>query len=138
MSFLIRDITLKRIKIKVIPLDNSAGDAFEIPVAIKKKAPAGASPGFFKKFWLLAFVLFIAASQVAVFSAFEAHIINVTAHICNPLEVRSMGYWMTHSNVYVPYLPQYLGGHPEDEIIDTVEKAQEVFSARPFPPPINI
>jgi len=134
MSFLIRDIILKRIKIKVIPLDNSAGDALEIPVSIKKKSPAGASPGFFKKFWLLAFILFIAASQVAVFSAFEAHIINVTAHICNPLEVRSMGYWMTHPNVYVPYLPQDLG----DEEIDTVEKAQEVFNSRPFPPPTSI
>ena len=52
---------------------------------------------------------------------------------CEILALRSMGYWMTHTNAYESYLPQSLGGFPDDEIIDTVEKAQGVFKAFPVP-----
>ena len=63
---------------------------------------------------------------------------SIATAICHDFEIRSMGYWMNHSNIYKPYLPQYLGGYPSDEIIDTVEKAQQVFNANPVPPPVNI
>ena len=58
---------------------------------------------------------------------------SIATAICYDTEIRSMGYWKTHSDVYKPYLPQYLGGYSEGEIIDTVEKAQQVFYDSPTP-----
>lgn len=54
---------------------------------------------------------------------------RIVTAICENFEIRSMGYWKNHENVYITYLPQYLGGYPEDEIIDSVEKADEIFNA---------
>jgi uncharacterized repeat protein (TIGR01451 family) len=73
---------------------------------------------------LLALVLITTQSQILV--AFESHIINVTAHICNYSEIRSCGYWKNHSSVYKPHLPQTLGGYPTDEIVNTVQRANTI------------
>jgi len=56
---------------------------------------------------------------------------RIATAICRDVGIRSMGYWKTHPNVYEPYLPQFLGGYPTDEIIDTVEKAQTIFNTVP-------
>ena len=76
---------------------------------------------------VLALILIVTQSQI--FVAFESHIINVTAHICNYSEIRSCGYWKTHPNAYKPHLPQTLGGYPTDEIVDTVWKADKILTA---------
>lgn len=82
------------------------------------------SKQFFKKFIHLVFVFFIITSQVLLFSAFEAHIINVTAHICNYSETRTIGFWKTHPEIYVANcLPTSLGSQP----ITTEEEADEIF-----------
>ena len=75
----------------------------------------------------LILVLFLIISQAQLFSAFESHVINITAHICNYSETRTMGYWKNHHSVYLPHLPQYLGAPGEDEIIDTQQKVNQVF-----------
>lgn len=80
----------------------------------------------FKKSLVFAtIVLIVLTSQPALLNAFEAHVINVTADICNSSEIWSMGYWKNHPNIYAHYLPQNLG----DEIIDTTEKVEDIFDA---------
>lgn len=74
---------------------------------------------------VLAIILILIQSQI--FTAFEAHIINVTAHICNYSETRTMGYWKNHPNVYLPHLPQYLGAPGGDEEISTQQEVNQVF-----------
>ena len=66
-------------------------------------------------------------SHLPVFSAFEAHVINVTAKICNQSEIKSMGYWKTHPEVYLAHLPQFLGAPVTDDIISTQAKVNKVF-----------
>lgn len=73
-------------------------------------------------------LLFI-AGQAPFAAGYEAHIINVTAKICNYSEIRSCGYWKDHSGVYKPHLPQTLGGYPTDEIINTITKANNILTA---------
>jgi len=53
------------------------------------------------------FALLLIVSFVRSLSAFEAHVVNVTAHICNYSENRTPGFWSTHPQLYV--LPQALG-----------------------------
>ena len=53
--------------------------------------------------------------------------ISIADKICYNKEVRSKGFWKNHHVVYLPHLPQYLGAPNEDEIIDTYEKANQVF-----------
>ena len=74
---------------------------------------------------ILTFGLFL--NQASLFTAYEAYIINVTAHICRYSETRTMGYWKTHPEVYVYYLPQFLGAPASDDIIDTQQKVNQVF-----------
>jgi len=94
----------------------------EIP---KKEKKRGLLKFFPKKVGGLVLILVIFSAQALVLSAFEAHVINVTAHICIPLETRTPGYWKTHPEIYIDndYLPQYLG----DEEINTEQKAFQVF-----------
>ena len=54
---------------------------------------------------------------------------RISTAVCRDFEIRSMGYWKNHEEVYITYLPQFLGATPTDEIIDTVEKVKEVFNA---------
>lgn len=72
---------------------------------------------------------FLIISNTPILSAYEAHIVNVTAQICDYSETRSCGYWKNHSGVYNPHLPQTLGGYPTDEIIDTAAKANNILTA---------
>ncbi|KPJ57429.1 hypothetical protein AMJ49_00630 [Parcubacteria bacterium DG_74_2] len=109
----------KKIKVPVKIVKNIE----TISVEIKKEMKLGLSKLFFKKIANLAFILFILLSQVIFLSAFEAHVINVTARICIPLETRTPGYWKTHPEVYEPYLPVSLGC----ETISTVPEADAVF-----------
>mgnify|MGYP001600805601 CR=1 FL=1 len=107
---------------------------YKIPIKISKLKPIG---GFgaplifrfifsaFKKSLVFGVMILLVASQTSFFSAFEAHIINVTASICDYSEIRSMGYWKNHPALYTHYLPQSLG----DEIIDTFQKADDIFYA---------
>ncbi|MBU1993056.1 lamin tail domain-containing protein [Patescibacteria group bacterium] len=74
------------------------------------------------------FLSLLLFSNVFLLAAYEAHIINVTARICNYSETRTMGFWKNHPNVYFPLLPQHLGAPGGDEIIDTIEKVNEVFA----------
>ena len=65
------------------------------------------------------FIFFIIASQVVLFSGFEASIINVTARICVYVESRTIGFWKNHFDIILDqgYLPQYIGGYQPDEEI---------------------
>ena len=71
----------------------------------------------------LVLTLSLILTNTLLFTAYESHIINVTAHICEYSEIKSMGYWKNHPNIYVHYLPQNLG----DEVIDSVPEANQVF-----------
>lgn len=88
---------------------------------------------FFPQTFKIASVLFLLFSviifQTGIFSAYEAHVVNVTAHICNYSEIRSCGYWKNHSNVYKKLLPQTLGGYPNDEIVSTVSQADKILTS---------
>jgi hypothetical protein len=52
---------------------------------------------------------------------------NIASKLCLDSETRSMGYWAHHHSVYLQYLPQFLGATGTDEIIDTPQKAYQVF-----------
>jgi len=54
---------------------------------------------------------------------------NIKVDVCCTSEIRSCGYWKTHSNVYQPHLPQTLGGYPHDQIVSTVTQAQNILTA---------
>lgn len=74
-------------------------------------------------------VIFYSSLVMAMFaaaiplSAFEAHIINVTAKICDYSKTYTMGYWKNHPEIYAQYLPQTLG----DEVINILAEANQVF-----------
>lgn len=68
-------------------------------------------------------VLFLILSQAQILFGYEAHVVNVTAQICDYSEIKSMNYWKNHPNTYGHYLPQYLGV----ELIDTGQKVNQVF-----------
>ena len=61
------------------------------------------------------------------FNDTEEIINNIAAKVCRDVEIRSMGYWKNHASVYLPHLPQYLGATGTDELIDTQQKAEQVF-----------
>jgi len=73
----------------------------------------------------LVFLIPIIIAQIALFSAFEAHVINVTARICIPLETRTPGYWKTHEEITTQLLPKTLG----DEEITTFEQAFDILDS---------
>jgi len=58
--------------------------------------------------------------------AYEAHIVNVTAEICNFSETRTIGYWKNHPYAYANFLPIYLG----DMEVLSVDTAQDVFDVK--------
>jgi len=68
-------------------------------------------------------VIGLIIAQALIFSAFEAHVINVTARICNYSQTKSMGYWKNHEIVYLPHLPQTLG----NDNITNISEATAVF-----------
>lgn len=97
-------------------------------IIIKKKKKANKKSPFscflhIKKAFVMGVVLVTVLAQTSLFNAYEAHIINVTAKICDYSETRTMGYWKNHTSVYEPLLPQYLG----NDIIDTQQKVEQVF-----------
>lgn len=73
------------------------------------------------------FGFLLVSSQIIPTAAFEAHIVNVTAHICDFSQTRTMGFWKTHPEVYLPLLPQFLGATPTDEIITSQAEVNQVF-----------
>lgn len=77
-----------------------------------------------KAFGAILSIVFV-LSQVAVFSAFEAHVINVTAHICSYSETRTPGYWKTHEEITTQLLPQNLGC----ETVTTFEQAFDILDS---------
>jgi len=79
---------------------------------------------FFKSFLCLVLSFSLFFSQFPLASAYERHVINVTAHICNYSETRSMGFWKNHSSLYQHYLPQTIGG----EEISTIFEAEAIFN----------
>lgn len=95
----------------------------------------GFPSGFFGRFRMrprlsaaVVIALFIALNSAALLSAFEAHIINVTAEIegCDEFKVRSKGYWKNHEEVWNPaLLPQTVGGILVDDLFD----GQDIFDA---------
>jgi len=101
----------------------------EIPVKIIKSSKMQFISGLFEKLLKRSgnFVLILAiiSSQVYLLSAFEAHVINVTARICIPLETRTPGYWKTHQEVTELLLPVTLGC---DEIT-TFEQAFDILDS---------
>ena len=72
---------------------------------------------------LILISIFLVAGQSYLFSAYEAHVINVTARICKYSETRTIGFWKNHQEVYIPYIPTFLG----DSDILTPEAADQVF-----------
>ena len=90
----------------------------------QKETNFGAFRYFLKKAGNLILILFIISIPVYLLSAFESHVVNVTARICSPSETRTMGFWKNHPNAYDPFcLPQYLG----DEPVSTIEEVNQVF-----------
>lgn len=71
-------------------------------------------------------LIIVIGMLVVPLTAFEAHVINVTAKIekrpCFEYEVRSMGYWKTHNENW--NLPVYIGA----EHIETQGEAFNVFN----------
>lgn len=65
-------------------------------------------------------------SQSYIFSAYEAHVINVTARICKYSETRTMGYWKNHPEVYevANCLPLCLGLNSPDDCLGTLVDGQ--------------
>lgn len=85
------------------------------------------NPAFIRKIKAVgALFLMLAIMVVQSFSVFgyEAHIINVTAKICNYSETRTIGYWKNHPEIYAYYLPQSLGSM----IIGNEDEANDVFN----------
>jgi len=83
----------------------------------------------FKKFGYLLLIPVILAGPVLMLSAYEAHIINITARVCIPLETRTPGYWKTHEEITSQLLPQTLGllQVPTCDTSITVSEFEEAF-----------
>ena len=75
-----------------------------------------------------AFVLFLILGTLESISAFEAHVINVTARICNYVETRTIGFWKNHIDIYIDILPQYLGVYPPPDEELWVPEANDTFA----------
>ena len=58
-------------------------------------------------------------------SAYEAHVINVTAKVCKDMgRTATIGYWKNHPEDYMPHLPMYLGS----ELITNESEANFIFN----------
>lgn len=72
------------------------------------------------------------------FSDFESAAAEIAAPYCYDHEIRSVGYWKAHPDIYLPLLPQFLGATTTDasgqatgtdEVIDTKAKVLQIFKA---------
>lgn len=77
-----------------------------------------------KRVFSFLLVLMLILSQTIFVSGFEAHIINVTAKICDYSQTRTIGYWKNHSEIYKHLLPQISG----KEVIGTVPEADNILN----------
>jgi len=77
------------------------------------------------------FIFFVIGCQVVLFSAFEAHVINVTARICVYVETRTIGFWKNHYDVIIDngYFPLEMGHCPPPGATTTIAipEAQTIF-----------
>lgn len=69
-------------------------------------------------------ILIFLAGQTIFVAGFEAHVINVTARICQPGETRTIGFWKNHEEIYSTLLPQKLGS----ENINSIGDADYIFN----------
>jgi len=69
----------------------------------------------------------VIAGQSLLSKAYEAHVINVTAHICRQTETRTPGYWKTHEEITMQLLPQTLGTGTEEVL--TFEQAFDILDS---------
>jgi len=88
----------------------------------------------FKKFSQILLASALIGSQIILLSAYEAHVINVTARICTYVETRTIGFWKNHVDIYIEYLPLYLGneevtGVPQVDglLVEGLLLAEDVF-----------
>lgn len=44
-------------------------------------------------------------------------------------ETKTIGYWKNHPETYGNHLPQFLGDHPDDEEIDSLQEVDDIFDA---------
>jgi len=109
-----------KIPVRIIMTQGTKG---RISGQIPEETNLGGFNYFLKKAGNLALIIALISSQVYLLSAFEAHIINVTARICDFSETRTMGFWKNHPEVYENCLSQYLGGEP----VSTEEDVEQVF-----------
>ena len=80
---------------------------------------------FLNKVVNIVLILSVISSSALLVSAFEAHVVNVTARICGYSETRTMGFWKNHPEVYANCLTQTLGG----EIVTSTDTVNMVFEA---------
>lgn len=107
----------------------SSSRAARIPYGFSKRRPEIRRVPFgkFGRFLLVskASLIFLLVMSVVPMTAFEAHVVNVTATIerrpCVEYEVRSLGFWRTHADLWL--FPQTLGA----EIVATSTDAVAVF-----------
>ncbi len=78
-----------------------------------------------KLFGSFSLALLLIVGQTNLFYAFEAHVINVTARICDYSQARSMGFWKTHPLAYGPLLPVNAGC----QFVWNTEGVIEIFKA---------
>lgn len=90
---------------------------------IEEKINTGFLGSFFKNSGKILLAFAVISSQVYLLSAFEAHVINVTAYICKPAETRTMGFWKNHEEFYINCLPQFLG----DQELNSTTTVDEIF-----------
>ena len=64
-------------------------------------------------------------TNLPMFNAFEAHVVNVTGQICyKEGETRTIGYWKTHPEITEKYLPINL----EEDVVSTIDEAINIFN----------
>lgn len=101
----------------------------ELDKLIKNEEEKGKKMAFLKKLGrklsYLLFAILIIVGPILMISAYEAHVINITAHICNYSETRTPGYWKTHEEVTTPLLPQTVGC----ETVETFEEAFDILDS---------
>src|SRR4030042_2066228 len=101
----------------------------ELDKLLKKEKVSVSIKKSLKKLFAVFLIIATISGPAYLISAYEAHVVNITARICNWSEIRSCGYWKNHSSVYKPHLPQTLGGYPTDEVVNTVTKANNILTA---------
>lgn len=78
----------------------------------------------FKRVFTSILIVMVLLSQTLLVSGFEAHVINVTAKICDYSYTRTIGYWKNNPDIYKHLLPQTLG----DKAINTIAEADNVLN----------